>query len=173
MNRTYLIAAGVAVAVLLPSCFGLGWLGGWLVGRPNEEDRKALELIHLFKSAPGTAKQTTPTVSVTAQPDFVVDIPAFRSEWFGNSVAAKSKYGGKILRVSGVVSSVMELRHGRAAVMVDTPKSKSFVPAFSCEFNSPSGLASVKQGQAISILGRFTGASIGAEFSLDGCVIVP
>ena len=133
INRAYLIAAGVAVAVLFPSCFGLGWVGGWLWNRPSEQDREAIVALANLRAAlasgpkadtkpapkqsggtiggiPGVnlPEQAKPLTAATV-PEFVVDFEAFHKEFSSNTISAKSKYMGKILKISGKVGFVSEV----------------------------------------------------------------
>lgn len=202
INRVHLIAAGVAVAVLLPSCFGLGWVGGWLWNRPSEQDREAIAALANLRAAlaAGPKADTKPTpkqsggtigsipgialpeqakpLTVATVPDFVVDFEAFHKEFASNTISAKSKYMGKVLKISGKVGFVSEVNGTYGLLHVRMPAKRPLdylSTSFECLFDTQAPLVELKGGQNVNVIGRFAGwsRSNAGMFGMESCVIVP
>lgn len=109
----------------------------------------------------------TDTVPADAKVDHQVAAIDIFTDFKTNEVAAKEKFGGKVLAVRGIVAKIDALGDGGSVVLNDgNPENTGVI----CHFNADQSkeIAALKPGDAVKVIG-IGASSLTIDYYLSGC----
>lgn len=111
------------------------------------------------------------TVAATSEPEFSLTATQMHDDYNNNEVAAKRKYVGKVVKVSGKIFIMNYSEMVRSYVALTA---RGYESAVTCYVVDREQLASLNRDETISIVGTVSGAYTGsASISLEPCKVVP
>jgi hypothetical protein len=110
------------------------------------------------------------TVAATSSPQLSVSAVQMRDDYNNNEVAAKRKYVGKVVKVTGKIWIMNYSEMVRSYVALTA---RGYESAVTCYVVDREQLASVNRGETISVVGTVSGAYTGSDsVSLEPCKII-
>lgn len=107
------------------------------------------------------------TVAATSSPQFSLSAVQMRDEYISNEVAAKRKYVGKVVKVTGKIWIMNYSEMVRSYVALTA---RGLESAVTCYLVDKEQLVSLNRGETISIVGTVSGAYTGSDsISLEPC----
>ena len=112
-----------------------------------------------------------PTAIRNAKPEFTLSAGEYQAEWTGDAEAARKKYRGKIIDLSGMVASLAGSDGVGRVVLVDEATTKPVA----CEMLSPEPWGKYFPGQRIKVRGTADDGALAGAVVIDpgtstGCV---
>jgi tRNA_anti-like len=111
------------------------------------------------------------TVAATSSAQLSLSAVQMYDDYHNNEVAAKRKYVGKVLKVTGEIWIINYSDMVRSYVALTA---RGYESAVTCYVVNKEQLASLKRGESVSIVGTVSGAYTGSDsISLEPCKLVP
>ncbi|MEP6742129.1 MAG: hypothetical protein ABJB61_06475 [bacterium] len=107
--------------------------------------------------------------AATSAPEFSVTVVQMYDEYHNNAIAAKRKYSGKVVKVTGILSNIQVNEMARSHVDLTA---HDFGIDVTCYVVDKEQLATLNKGETISIVGTVSDAYVYAVL-LEPCKILP
>lgn len=113
--------------------------------------------------------EETPETTATAE---TVDMQKFIDEFDENSVAAETKWKGKLVKMTGYVGNIDEGLLGETYVILNPVADEYyFGTAIQCYFESKESVTNLKKGQKVTLQGEVGSESI-FNISINKCSVL-